>query len=83
MRARASLGTRKIEYKVVFRVSDQCLKERFLCGQDLTLAKFVDICRATESTPSGGRSSPSDGRGSASGGRGGHNSNKSARGASI
>ena len=60
----------------MFSVSDQCLKERFLCGPDLTLTKFVDICRAAESTPSGGHSSPSAGHGSVSGGHGGHNSKK-------
>ena len=32
--------------KVVFSVSDQCLKERYLCEPGLTLTKFVDICHA-------------------------------------
>ena len=64
-------------------MSDQCLKERFLCGPDLTLTKFVDICRAAESIPSGDHSSPTAGHGSAFGGSGAYNSNKSAKGASI
>ena len=32
--------------KDVFSVSIQCLKERFLCEQDLILTKFVDTYRS-------------------------------------
>ena len=36
----------------MFIVSDQCLKERFLCERDFILTKFVDAYHAAESTRS-------------------------------